>query len=141
MSEPFNFQDELLILIERRRRLRYSFLTFAGRSVRVPHLSYRAILYYYLLHLHEPSRDGKTCKRAHEWRRRGKHLNLKGSKFGVLSGPKKKFAVFSRPPHPASVGYLHEKSALRFFRLHTRDAPCARRVSSHSRKLFERVLR
>lgn len=84
-------------------------MTFASRSVRAPHLSYRAILYYYLLHLHEPSRDGKACKPAHEWRRRRKHLNLKGSKFGVLSGPKKKFAVFSRPHVPHRSGICMRK--------------------------------
>lgn len=87
-----------------KRRLCYFFLTFASRSVRAPHLSYRAILYYYLLQLHDPSRDGKACKPAHEWRRRRKHLNLKGSKFGVLSGPKKKFAVFSpHVPHRSGI--------------------------------------
>lgn len=114
------------------RRLCYFFLTFASRSVRTPHLSYRAILYYYLLHLHEPSRDGKACKPAHEWRRRRKHLNLKGSKFGVLSGPKKKFAVFSRPTSRIGRVFAWEKCSTILSITHSRRAVELARILENS---------
>lgn len=66
---------------------------------------------------------------SREW---GNHLNLKGPKFEVLSRPKKKFIVPSPGPHRA---HLHEKSVLRFLRLHTRHHGTG--DSSHSRKLFQ----
>jgi len=39
----------------------------------------------------------------------GGHLNLKGSKFGVLSGPKKKFAALAPAPSPFPALYRHPR--------------------------------
>lgn len=94
---------------------------------RVPHLTalfFITICFTSASHPEAVKRAAWPRRRAPRRRGREEHLNLKGSKFGVLSGPKKKFAVFS--PYVPHRSYLHEKSALRFFRLHTRDVVCAR---------------